>query len=139
MNSEIAWMNYQLRTRVAKGMLNANSAVAVVRRNAAQGLPLDFGWSPEEHSAAGEYITISPRTGIVTATFTDIDKGASKNLKLVPIGKGRLFIFSGSPIAGPELVTINWFCTSQESGNPFALPENSFGSLPTRFAPANCR
>lgn len=140
-NSGIAWKNYQSRTRVAMGMLQADSAVTTARRNAAKGRPLDFGWLPEEHSVAREYITISPKTGIVTITFTNITttEAMPKNLKLVPISKGRLFIFSGTPIASSELAAINWFCTSRESGNPFTLPDESFGSLPTKFAPANCR
>jgi hypothetical protein len=139
-NVETAWLNHQLRVRVANGMVRAGSATIVVQTNAMQGRPLDYGWVPADHSVAGEQITISNETGIITVAFAGNIEGEPRNLKLVPISNRRVIMFSDSPIAGgPDLVNMKWLCTSRESGNPFVLPADGFGSLPARFAPARCR
>lgn len=140
LNVETAWLNHQLRVRVDKGMAQAGFATVAVRSNAIQGRPLDYGWVPADHSIAGEQITISNETGIITVAFAGNIEGVPRNLKLVPISNRRVIMFSDIPIArDPDLVNMDWLCTSHESGNPFVLPADGFGSLPARFAPARCR
>lgn len=138
--AETAWLNYQLRARIAKSVANAGAAANIVTENAARGKPLDFGWRPTNQSKAGEHIAISRETGIVIVSLSDEVGVEMGNLKLVPTDEQGFVKLTDGQVAGKlDLSKVNWVCTSRDARYYFAIPAYGYGSLPSRLAPADCR
>jgi hypothetical protein len=132
-----AWQNHLLRQRIASGFAYWNPAKQVVIDNAGKGLALDHGWSPAAYLAEGVRVDISRNTGVIVVTFAGDDGVALGDLKLVPICvQGRA---DCSALVVKVFPNDEWLCLSRDSTFPQASGARVLGSLPSRYAPAECR
>lgn len=140
-HSESAWENYKLRQRIAQGLDSAKPAMELVVRNAASGIPLDQGWAIVGASLKNTAVTISSETGIITITFPRESRHDIGSLKLVsyryeknpaPLPTRLVFAVSNGGSTA-------WACTSKESMIKLHNMTSGYGSMPTKYAPLECR
>ena len=135
--------SYKIRQRVAEGLRQASLAKAVVEENAAKGAALDTGWELPP-SSDGVVVSIAENTGVITVAYSAIVDGGARTLTLVPVLSGSVggYAFSGNANFSSSLIPaqqVSWGCASAETitRNPTVLEQK--GTLPTKYAPLECR
>ena len=137
-----AYQDYTIRAKVAEGLNIASSA----RLNVADSFAADSfpGIASASISWASQFIptkyvadvAIDPATGAVVITYDAVNIPQS--------GGGTLVL---SPSIGGVLLTpaasgsMDWACSSQTANKAasLGLPVAFLGSLPSRYAPADCK
>lgn len=113
-----AYQDYVVRARVSDGLILASGAKTLITENASSGNALDQGYTAPTATKNVASILITPLTGYITVTFTDIS------------GNGTIVLRPQS--GGANLVT-------------GALPTNSIvwdcrdGTLAANYRPSSCR
>ena len=136
-----AYQNYTIRAKVTEGLSLALSAKLSVSENAADSKLYDSGFTPVAAGNATKNVSalaIDNTTGQIVITYTAAAGGAGTTLILRP--------YTGTPAAPvalpdstgggypPPGETIKWACGALGAAAPAAA-----GTLPSRFAPSECR
>jgi type IV pilus assembly protein PilA len=135
--------SYKIRRKVTEGLKLATLAKAVVEENATKGTALNKGWVLPP-SSNGVLVSIAQNTGVITVAYgANVDAGGW-TLTVVPVLSQNPggYAFSGNVNSSTSLIPasqVSWVCASADtiSLNPTVL-ENK-GTLPTKFAPLECR
>lgn len=142
-----AYQDYVARSRVGEGLSLAASARLVVAENAAAGASrLGSGYAPPPATRNVESIDIDDDTGNITIAYTaQVAPAGSNTLILVPsvpddpdTPGARVALAGGVAHAG----TLAWECFAAgktASSQPVAGPVPDSATLPSRFAPPECR
>jgi type IV pilus assembly protein PilA len=124
------YQDYSLRARVSEGLTLASGVKTLVVENAANGMPLNHSASTvSSRNVAGTVVAVT--NGEITITYTTAAGG--QTLVLAPRD-------GANPLSGTALGStvptnmIVWNCNAVGS-----TKGGSAGSLPARFAPAECR
>jgi type IV pilus assembly protein PilA len=142
-----AYQDYTIRARVSEGLSLASTAKLNVAEIAANGSSIAMaggygtGWTAPAASENVTGLAITPATGEITITYSARvdDTGTINLLYLTP--------YTGTPAAAvalpdataafsPPQDSIKWKCTA---AGGTALAGGTVGTLPARWAPAECR
>lgn len=134
-----AYQDYLVRARVSEGLNLAEPAKAVVSENAlTSAASLSLGWKAPDATANVASLSLDANNGEISITYTAAAGNGS--LILVPYYTSRAA--ADAAPAPTALVAgalpgdiIQWACKA--AGKSFAI--GSTGTLPARYAPANCR
>lgn len=119
-----AYQDYTVRAKVTEGLNLAAAAKATVAENAANGQPLNAGWTPPTLTNNVASVEVSDVNGEITITFAAaIDGGAT--LVMVPQDDNGA-LASGTIPEG----RISWFCNDSVG---------TAGTLQAKYRPSNCR
>lgn len=157
-----AYQDYQTRSRITEGLSLAGGAKAIVANSSATAAELTAAsvtWNAQagDAGAASKYVEsvlIDDTTGEVVVTYngTNTGLGAANSFTLVM----KPYIITGAPDANGALTaealdvaitngtsgSIDWGCSSVGSDVAAARGLNAgitAGTLPTQFAPSECR
>jgi type IV pilus assembly protein PilA len=145
-----AYQDYLARGRVGEGLALAASARLAVAENAASGASLEGGFDAPPSTRNVESIKIAPETGQIVITYTPrVAPAGSNTLVLVPsvpddpaAPTARVALQPGTLQAG----TLTWECfvagktdSSLPAPGKGPLPDEGTSTLPSRFAPPECR
>lgn len=135
--------SYKIRQRVTEGLKLATPAKAVVEENVTKGTPLNTGWVLPP-SSDGVVVSIAQNTGVITVTYGAKVDGGGRTLTVVPVLSGNAggYAFSGNANKSSSLIPaqqVSWVCASADTitRNPTVLEQK--GTLPTKYAPLECR
>lgn len=141
--SSYVYDSYKIRQRVTDSLKMANSAKTAVEDNAIKGIALDTGWVPQP-TIDGVQVNIAQNTGVITLTYGANVDVAGRTLTMVPVLSGITgeYAFSGNENSSSLLIPasqISWVCASADTmaRNPTVLQYK--GTLPTKYAPLECR
>lgn len=133
-----AYQDYTVRAKVSEGLSLAASAKAAVAENAANGAPLDSGFTAPAATKNIASVGITQSNGEITITFAAAIDGGS-TLILSPRDGG----IAGGPLVGtatgstvPTAGSITWNCLSAAS--PTTKSGNK-GTVQGKYVPAECR
>ena len=136
-----AYQDYTIRAKVTEGLVLAGSAKQSVVDNAANSKPYTAGFTPIAAANATKNVQtmgIDLTTGQITIGYTAAAGGAGLTLILRP--------YTGTPAApvalpdstgggyAPPADNIKWACGALGAAAPAVA-----GTLPAKFAPAECR
>jgi type IV pilus assembly protein PilA len=128
-----AYQDYTIRARVTEGLNLAASAKTAVSENAANGMAFDSGWAAPTATTNVLGVAITAANGEIVITYdTRVQPAATNSLILAPRDGGAALV-SGTP---PATGSITWRCNSAGAAGP---SRGTLGTLPARFAPADCR
>ncbi|WP_137922145.1 pilin [Hydrogenophaga sp. 2FB] len=128
-----AYQDYTIRARVTEGLNLAGSAKAAVAENAANGLPFNSGWTAPTETPNVLGVTINAVNGEISMAYTTrVQPAATNTLILSPRDAGADLVANTPPTAG----SITWRCNAALAAGP---SRGTLGTLPGRFAPADCR
>jgi type IV pilus assembly protein PilA len=133
-----AYQDYTVRAKVSEGLSLAASAKAAVAENAANGAPLDSGFTAPAATKNIASVGITQGNGEITITFAAAIDGGS-TLILSPRDGG----IAGATLVGtatgstvPSAGSITWNCLSAASP---ATKLGTKGSVQGKYVPAECR
>ena len=147
-----AYQDYTVRTRISEGMTLASGAKAMVNEVAtADDLTVAADtWNAQQGDtgASSKFVNsvqIAADTGVITVTYNKGTVGpipADATLLMTPSVKldGTTFTALAAVLAGDEGGTVDWACGSVTTATADArdMPVNA-GTLPAKYAPAECR
>lgn len=137
-----AYQDYTIRSRVTEGMSVASAAKINVADILASGNPTSAatgyqtGWTAPTASSNVGAVAVNAATGIVTVTMTAA--AGNGTLNLVPYTgtpAAPVALPAGAAAFTPPQDSLKWRCRA--AGSAFGL--GAAGTLPARFAPAECR
>jgi type IV pilus assembly protein PilA len=135
-----AYQDYTVRAKVTEGLSLAASAKTTVSENAANGAPLDSGYTAPAATKNVDKVEINQSTGAITITYASAIVGSGTTLILSPVDGSPT---SGSALAGtstgstiPTAGNISWNCKSESSTSAY-VGDN--GALNSKYVPAECR
>ena len=115
-----AYQDYTVRSKVSEGLSLAGAAKVAVAENAANGKPLDEGFTAPAATTNVASVGITAATGVITITYTAaIDGGAT--MLMTPTSAGAALVSGTIPAGG----SIEWSCTG--------------GTLKAKYRPGQCR
>jgi type IV pilus assembly protein PilA len=126
------FQDYIVRARVSEGLQLASEAQLIVAENAANGNPLDLGFTAPSATRNVNSISIS-ETGVVTITYTP---AAGNGTLLLTPSYGA----AGTTLSAGTLPTdaIKWDCGAAGHSAPAGYAGQA-GTLQAKYAPSNCR
>ena len=135
-----AYQDYTVRAKVTEGLSLAGSAKVAVSENAANGAPLDSGWTSPAATGNVNTVALSQSNGAITITYVStISSGGT--LILTPVDGS---VASGTALAGtasastvPSGGSISWICKAAGSINANAAAAS--GTILSKYVPAACR
>ncbi len=128
-----AYQDYTIRARVTEGLNLAAAAKTAVSENAANGMAFASGWVAPSATTNVLGVAISDTNGEITITYdTRVQPAATNSLILSPRDGGADLVANTPPASG----SITWRCNSAGATGP---SRGTLGTLPARFAPADCR
>jgi len=147
-----AYQDYTVRTRVTEGLTLASGAKAMVNEvaSAADLLVAANTWNAQQNNlgATSKYVTsvlITGGTGVITVTYNRTTVGPIPNnatLILTPSIKTNATTFQqlAAAITAGNTGAVDWSCGSVTTATATArvMPVTA-GTLPAKFAPAECR
>ena len=139
-----AYQDYTVRARVAEGLglasaakLNVADVLAGGNPNgSAQGYALGYTAPTASRNVSG--VVITPATGLITVTMTA--NAGNGTLTIMPYTGAALpgtALPVGTAAFTPPQDTAKWRCAAA-TATPLAVAQTA-GTLPLRFAPAECR
>ena len=140
-----AYQDYTVRARVSEGLGLASSAKVHVQDFLASGNPnaaaagYAQGWTSPTASRNVQGIAIDAATGEITVTFTAAAGGAGTFVTLMPYTGAALpgtALPVGTGSFTPPTDSVKWRCSAV--GATLATGQ-TVGTLPARFAPAECK
>ena len=153
-----AYQDYTIRSKVSEGLVGASAAKVTVAEafqsgglTGVQAVATEFG--PANQSTESKYvqnIAINPANGMITATFqanaaNGLPLGGASDMNLKTITFSPYAI---SPGGNPLLLSnpaatgsIDWGCSSvtNKTATDRGLPPLVAGTVPAKYAPAECR
>jgi type IV pilus assembly protein PilA len=131
-----AYQDYVVRARVTEGLSLAAGAKTAVTENASNGSPFAGGWTAPAATKNVNSVAIDPTNGFVTITYGAPVANNTPTLVLSPLTGAApgAVITAGSP---PTAGSIKWVCRTTGSTTTFTTATT--GTLPAKFAPAECR
>lgn len=147
-----AYQDYTIRSRVTEGLSLASGAKAMVNEVATPNDLLVAGntWNAQQggKGAVSKYVKqvqIANTTGIITVTLNKDNVGAiptDATLVLTPsvAVDGSTFTALATVLTGSNSGSVDWACGSvtTATGTARSMPVTA-GTLPAKFAPAECR
>lgn len=134
-----AYQDFTIRARVSEGLSLAAGAKSHVADFHSGGNPnadargYGMGYTSPAATVSVSGVSIKPETGVITITYTLAAGGGTITLAPSVNGAGLpLATASFVPLAG----AMTWRCAA--AGASALAPNQSAGTLPTRFAPAEC-
>lgn len=136
-----AYQDYTVRSRVSESLVMASAAKIQVQSMLASGNPLNdsqgyaAGFTAPSATENTAGITINPQTGIITLTTSNA--AGNGTLTFTPNIAGNL-LPDGRTAFQPPAGAVAWRCAAagaSAAGFAGVTP----GTLPARFAPAECR
>lgn len=149
-----AYQDYTVRTRVTEGLTLASGAKAMVNEvaSAADLTVAAATWNAQQSStgATSKYVNsvqINNATGELTIAYNATNVGpvpAGATLRLKPFiktGAGSTFQALDAAITAGNSGAIDWACASvtQAAATARGMTGVTAGTLPAKFAPAECR
>jgi len=127
-----AHKDYIVRGRVSYGLSVAENAKTIVETNAANGTPLDKGWTPPSATNDISSMTINPSNGEITISYSE---------KIVPADKNTLILSPRNKNTGSALTektsSISWSCNSAAKAG--AVNSGTAGTIAGNIVPDFCR
>ena len=158
----LAYQDYTVRARVTEGLSLANAPKAEIATDgtttAADLLRVATAWNARANNngATSKYVTsvlVDDTSGLITVTYAAAAGAGATTLTLSPqirtntAAAAPAVLLNTALAANPPTVgTLDWLCTSaagtgagtQTATGNFTAPA-TVGTLPARFAPAQCR
>jgi type IV pilus assembly protein PilA len=138
------YQQYTIRSRVTEGLSLAQPARLNVSDMIASGNPSSAatgyatGWTAPSPTQNVTLVTLNPTTGAVVLTYS-LSAGAG-TLTLTPYTggtTGAIALPIGTASFTPPTDALSWQCRAANSA--LIAPGSVAGTLPSQFAPANCR
>jgi type IV pilus assembly protein PilA len=133
-----AYQDYTIRARVTEGLSLAAAAKVTVAENASNSsADLSAGYVPPSASDALKNVSsiaIASNNGVITIAYnTNVAPSGSNQLTLSPLDSS-----TGSALTTGTAPTgqIKWVCQANVTT---AVANTTKGTLPTKYAPAECR
>ncbi|PWB18112.1 pilin [Comamonas sp. JNW] len=147
-----AYQDYTVRTRVTEGLTLASGAKAMVNETATKDdlVVAAKTWNEQQGNtgASSKYVKdvkIADATGIITVQYIKTTVGPipeDASILLTPFVKldGKAFSQLADVFSGTESGNIDWACssTTNETATVRKMTVDK-GTLPAKFAPAECR
>jgi len=136
-----AYQDYTVRARVSEGMVAASAAKINVADVLSSGNPTSnaLGYSlGYTASAATKNVTslaITPATGVITVTMTAA--AGNGTLIFTPNAPSGTALPAGGAAFTPPTNSTDWECAA--AGKTTTFTGGAAGTLPARFAPAECK
>jgi pilin len=136
-----AYQDYTVRARVSEGLGLASAAKLQVADIMASGNPqsdaagYNMGYTPPSATANVASVAITPATGVITVTTTA--NAGNGTLILTPNSPAGTALPVGTSAFTPSSDAIVWRCAASGATSTFA--GFAAGTLPARFAPAECK
>ena len=132
-----AYQDYTIRARVTEGLSLASAAKTLVAENAANGSTnMSTGFVSPSATKNVQSLAVGTN-GVITVSYgTSVAASTANTLNVIPYTGGTgtaalLSTTSGTPPAD----AISWKCRA--AGSTFSV--GTAGTLPARYAPAECR
>lgn len=133
-----AYQEYTIRAKVVEGLSLASSAKVVVSENAVNSVIFGNGWIPSAATPNVSSIDISSVNGRITISYTPkISPAGANTLVLSPLNGDRITGAALVQNVPPSLGSITWVCRS--AGAITSIVNAGVGTLPAKYAPAECR
>lgn len=141
-----AYQDYTVRARVAEGLGLAAAAKLNVQDVLASGNPNSdkngyaMGYNAPTASRNIQNVGITAATGLITVTTTAAAGGAGNTLTIMPYTGAALpgtALPVGTAAFQPPADSVKWRCAAQ--GAASLATGQKAGTLPARFAPAECK
>lgn len=139
-----AYQDYTVRARVSEGLVGASAAKINVADVLASGNPnasalgYNLGFNPPTASRNVSSIAITPATGLITVTMQS--NAGNGTLTIMPYTGAALpgtALPVGTAAFTPPADSAKWRCAAA-GATPLAVAQVA-GTLPARFAPAECK
>ena len=139
-----AYQDYTVRARVTEGLTAASAAKVNVADVLASGNPngaaagYSLGYNAPTASRNVTSVAIAPATGIITVTMTN--NAGNGTLTIAPYLGATLpgnALPVGTAAFQPPADSVKWRCAAT-GATPLAVGQAA-GTLPARFAPAECK
>ena len=141
-----AYQDYTIRARVSEGLSLAAAAKLNVAELAAGGqndavtTGYKTGYNPPSKSTNVDEVDIEPTTGEISIKYRVRVAAATENLLVLTPFAGANGLPDGTKAFSPVQDAIQWRCRANGVASPVTLKGTAATpSLPTRFAPAECR
>ncbi|WP_370686735.1 pilin [Acinetobacter harbinensis] len=133
-----AYQDYTVRAKVTEGLSLASAAKTAISENAANGTAFGSGWTPPAATPNVASITIASTTGQITIAYTPkVAAAGSNTLILTPLDATSALVGTATSSTIPTNGSINWVCRS--AGASTSIANTGTGTLPAKYAPAECR
>ena len=133
-----AYQDYTVRAKVTEGLSLASAAKTAVSENAANGTAFGSGWTAPAATPNVTKVEIASTTGRITITYTPAVAAANANtLILNPLDGTVALTGTATSSTIPTNGSINWVCRSANAAT--TIPNTVAGTLPGKYAPAECR
>lgn len=133
-----AYQDYTVKARASEGLVLSSDAKLIIAENAANGLAFGSGFTSPTATPNVGSIAIGAN-GAITINYT----GKVGGTAAVPLPTLMLIPYTGTLAAPAALVAgtippsqINWSCRASGAG---AFLTVNAGTLPAKYAPAECR
>ena len=138
-----AYQDYTVRARVSEGLVAASAAKVNVQDVLASGNPsasasgYATGYTPPSATRNVTSVGITAATGAITITTTPA--AGNGTLYVVPNAPGGTALPTGTAAFTPPAESVAWRCFAQgtAAGSWLSIPGTA--SLPSRFAPSECK
>ena len=137
-----AYQDYTVRARVSEGLVGASAAKVNVADVLASGNPradaagYNQGYTGPAATANVTSIAITPATGVITVTTTAA--AGNGTLILTPNAPRGTALPVGTAAFTPPAAALEWRCAAA-GADVAAFAGAAAGTLPARFAPAECK
>ena len=137
-----AYQDYTVRARVSEGLVAASAAKVNVQDVLASGNPqadasgYGTGFTAPAATRNVSSVAITPATGVITITTTAA--AGSGTLILTPNAPQGTALPTGTAAFTPPSQPVAWRCAAA-GANVASFSGGAAGTLPARFAPAECK
>ena len=136
-----AYQDYTVRARVSEGLVGASAAKVNVQDVLASGIPsASNGYANGYTSPAGTRnvagIVITPATGVITVTTTPA--AGNGTIILTPQAPAGTPLPDATAAFTPPAQSVAWRCMALNA-DAGSFTGAAAGTLPARFAPAECK
>lgn len=137
-----AYQDYTVRARVSEGLVAASAAKVNVQDMLSSGNPQGdasgyaTGYTPPAATRNVTSVAITPGTGAITVTTTQA--AGNGTLILTPNAPTGTALPTGTAAFTPPSQAVAWRCAAV-GANVASFAGGANGTLPARFAPAECK
>ncbi|GAA5179301.1 type IV pilus assembly protein PilA [Niveibacterium umoris] len=137
-----AYQDYTVRARVSEGLVGASAAKVNVQDVLANGNPTgdalgySMGYTVPSASRNVSSISIAAATGVITVTTTSA--AGNGTLTITPNAPVGTALPTGTATFTPPAQSVAWRCMAS-GASASGFTGATAGTLPARFAPAECK